>query len=80
MSEKDRNVKITIGDKDYSIGTSLDETVLNRVLDHIEEAVSDTEGGQEQKLLAACLDLAYKLELASHASKDNIIEGQDPAS
>lgn len=77
MSEKDRNVKITIGDKDYSIRTSLDETVLNRVLDHIEEAVSETEGGQEQKLLAACLDLAYKLEIASNASTDNIVGGQD---
>lgn len=77
MSGRDNQVKITIGDKDYSISTFLDETTLNRVLDIIEDAISDAEGGQEQKLLTACLHLAYKLEGSSSEHEDRNKFSQD---
>lgn len=77
MVGRDNQVKITIGDRDYSISTFLDETTLNRVLDIIEGAISGAEGGQEQKLLSACLHLAYKLDGSSSEYEDRKNCSQD---
>ncbi|HPI97101.1 MAG TPA: hypothetical protein PLV56_00035 [Synergistales bacterium] len=61
-----RDVLITIGNKSYSIETGLEEDVLNRILFHIEEAMSgvDATADQEKALLIACLDLSYRFDVA----------------
>ena len=71
-SNTDRDVLITIGNKSYSIETGLEEHVLNRVLSHIEEAMSgvDATSDQEKALLVACLDLSYRLDAALQGITD----------
>ncbi|GEM_PF-1827810 len=80
MTEKDREVTITVGDRNYTIRTFLDETVLNRILENVEDAVMGCTGDQEKRLLAACLDLSYRLDsinsqlktLQKHPERDDI--------
>ncbi|MBN1333483.1 MAG: hypothetical protein JW971_06940 [Synergistales bacterium] len=69
-----RDVLITIGNKSYSIETGLEENVLNRILLHIEEAMSgvDAASDQEKALLIACLDLSYRLDVALQGTSDQI--------
>lgn len=59
-----RNVEITLGGKNYSIETVLDNGVLNGIIRNIQESFGnyEDEDDQEKSLLLVCLDLSYKLE------------------
>ena len=62
--DRTRNVMITLGNKTYSVETSLDDSTLNRVIGNIQESFSDEPDidDQEKSLLLACLDLSYRLD------------------
>ena len=67
MSENLRELLLTIGKKTYSIKTPLDDEVLERVQDLIDEACGVPVRGvnQEDLLILTCLKLAYSLDSAT---------------
>ncbi|MBQ6910481.1 MAG: hypothetical protein IJR21_07345 [Synergistaceae bacterium] len=67
MSENLRDLLLTIGKKTYSIKTPLDDEVLERVQDLIDEACGVPVRGvnQEDLLILTCLKLAYSLDSAT---------------
>ena len=62
-----RELLLTIGKKTYSIKTPLDDEVLERVQDLIDEACGVPVRGvnQEDLLILTCLKLAYSLDSAT---------------
>ena len=66
-SENLRDLLLTIGKKAYSIKTPLDDEVLERVQDLIDEACGVPVRGvnQEDMLVLTCLKLAYSLDSAT---------------
>ena len=62
-----RDLLLTIGKKTYSIKTPLDDEVLERVQDLIDEACGVPVRGvnQEDLLILTCLKLAYSLDSAT---------------
>ena len=67
MAENLRDLLLTIGKKAYSIKTPLDDEVLERVQDLIDEACGVPVRGvnQEDMLVLTCLKLAYSLDSAT---------------
>lgn len=67
-----RELFLTIGKKSYSIKTPLDDDVLERVRDLIDEACGAPVRGvnQEDLLILACLRLAYSLDNATMRLND----------